>query len=82
MTDNEKIFIDEYEYSLKWAKEKYPQDYSWPVSELPRITERMKNAILARTFSHDGKAMKKTCVTLGIKHGRKSILNFLNGSTK
>lgn len=50
------------------AREKYPEQYSWPREKLPEIAERMFDAMRRGTYSKDSKAIKAVCKRMGIKH--------------
>ncbi len=72
------IFMVEYEKNLKRAVEKYPQEYLWPVENVPVVAGKMRNAIIAGTYNKDGYAFKWTCKALGIPYTYKGINEYVN----
>lgn len=59
------------------AREKYPDHYSWPASELPNVIARMHNAIDRGSYNKDSHAFRAVCKELGIKHTYKAIDDYL-----
>lgn len=53
--------------------------YCWPVSELPLVLGRMRQAIERGSFNKDSLAFKATCKELKIKHTYQAIRAFLSG---
>lgn len=70
-------FFSEYYRQLEIALREHPEEYSWPVAELPNIFERMRIAIERGSANKDSRAIKATCKTLGIKHTYKAINEYL-----
>lgn len=71
-------FIKVYEKNLRQVVEKNPGEYSWPISEVPAVAERMRKAIIGNSYSHQGKAFVATAKELGIKPTRKAIEEYLS----
>ena len=74
---NFECFLEVYAEKLREAIKLFPQDYSWPESELPKVLEKMRVAIERGTFNKDGHAFKATCKQLKIKHTYKAISEFI-----
>jgi hypothetical protein len=68
-----------YRVELAKSVEKYPEDYRWPVSDVPSVAAKMQMAFERGSYNHDGKAIKATCRALGLKHTRKAIEGFITG---
>lgn len=66
-------FIDIYAEELERAVKERPDDYGWPVSELPVVLEKMKAAFIRGSYNKDSLAIKRTCKRLVIKHTYKAI---------
>jgi hypothetical protein len=75
---NLQCFLEVYAEKLKEALKLYPEDYSWPESELPKVLERMRVAIERGSFNKDGHALKATCKELKIKHTYKAIQEYIS----
>lgn len=76
-SDKFEEFIKVYGDSLKEAYKKYPEMYAFPEGEIPKVLERMTEAIKKGSYNHDGKAFQMTAKKLGIKYTRKAIEEFL-----
>lgn len=74
-------FMSHYSENLKKAVLKYPSEYSWPIENVPVVTERMKAAIQKGSFNKDGYAIKWTCKELSIPYTYEGIKTFINGGT-
>ena len=74
---NLQCFIDLYRENLIKCVTQYPDEYSWPISELDNVIARMKNAIERGRFNKDSRAFKLTCKELKIKHTYKAIKDFI-----
>lgn len=72
-------FMETYERELATAVEDHPDEYAYPVSDVPEVARRMRAAIERDTFNHDGRGFRMTCRALGIKHTRRAIVSFLAG---
>jgi len=66
-----------YAKNLAQAHASKPEDYVWPIEELPTVLERMYAAIDKMSFNKDGHAWKLTCKELGIPHTYKAIEEFI-----
>jgi len=75
---NFECFMEIYEESLKEARLKYPDDYSWPDSEFQTVIQRMRTAVEKGTFNKDSHAFKITCKKLKIKHTYTAIKDFIS----
>jgi hypothetical protein len=62
---------------LTEAHAKYPDNYRWPVENIPEVHARMMEAIKSGTYNHNSQGFRLTCKILGIKHTRKAIKEFL-----
>ncbi len=78
MTNFEK-FMEIYREELTNAVKSFPEDYSWPIENVPIVAEKMAAAFRANTFNKDGIAIKVTCKRLKIPYTYKGINNYLNG---
>lgn len=76
-----KEFAVNYEAALGDAVRVQPDAYAYPVSEVPRVVERMMRAIRenVESVNYTGHGFRLTCKRLGIRHTKKAILNFLRG---
>ena len=70
-------FMAAYTPALKAAVIGHPDEYPWPVENVPVVAERMRAAIVAGSYNHSGHGFKGACKSLGIKHTRKAIAAFL-----
>jgi hypothetical protein len=61
-------FMSVYERHLRAAHTSCPEQYKWPLSELPQVLQRMRIAIQKGSMNKDSHAFKATCKELGIKH--------------
>lgn len=75
---NLQAFMDIYRAALADAVAKHPDEYAWPLADVPVVAARMEAAIVRGSYNHDGRAFKATCKALGIKHTRKAIGEYLN----
>jgi hypothetical protein len=76
MTNLDK-FIAEYEKQLTLAVQNYPAEFGYPVSYVPTVIGRMKNAIINQTYNKDGRGIKNTCKALGIKYTYQAINDYV-----
>jgi hypothetical protein len=74
---NQDKFFSEYAKQLERALIDYPNEYSWPVSELPNVLQKMCTAIERGSANKDSRAIKATCKVLGIKHTYTAIREYL-----
>lgn len=70
-------FMAVYTPALERAVIDHPDEYPWPVENVPVVAARMRAAIEKGTYNHSGYAFKGACKALGIKHTRKAIAAFL-----
>jgi len=66
-----------YAKNLEEARKNHPDEYVWPIEELPAVLERMFKAIEKMSFNKDGTAWKNTFKELGIKPSYKALEDFL-----
>lgn len=66
-----------YAENLKLAHSKYPDEYFWPIEEMPEVIKRMSVAIDKLSFNKNSKAWSMTCKQLGIKHTYKAIEDYI-----
>jgi hypothetical protein len=74
---NMDIFLAAYEAALTEARTKHPEDYGFPIDQLPVVFQRMKAAIIRNSYNYDGRAFRLACKAVGIKHTRKAIEAFI-----
>ena len=70
-------FTEEFRAALNLAVLMYPQEYAYPLSEIPAIVERMRVAFDRGSYNYDSRAIRITCKVLGIKPTRKAIEAYL-----
>lgn len=76
-----KTFMAAYERALRSAVQKYPDEYGYPVSEVPGVVKRMEAAFLKGSYNHDSRAIKAAAKALGIKPTRTALEAFFNGAS-
>jgi hypothetical protein len=69
--------MEAYETALVAAVTEHPDEYGYPVSDVPKVVERMRAAIQRGSYNHDGYAFKSACKALGIKYTRSAIEAFI-----
>lgn len=74
---NLNTFLEVYGKQLLKARIEHPDDYIWPIDQLPQVLERMSKAIERGSFNKDSHAFKATCKELNIKHTYKAIKEFI-----
>lgn len=62
-----------YSIELLQAVIDHPEEYSWPIENVPQVATKMLTAILQNNFNKESRAIKATCKLLGIKHTYKAI---------
>lgn len=67
-----------YAEELKRAVTERPQEYGWPVEQVPVVVSRMVAAFDRGSYNHDSTAFRWTCNRLKIKHTRKAIREFID----
>ena len=58
----------------------YPEEYTWPVENVPTVAAKMIQAFRAGTYNKDSRAIKATCKRLNIKHTYTAINAYLKGA--
>lgn len=76
---NAAVFAGMFRKHLEVAYKEHPEDYGRFIVDPVLVAERMQRALVEGTYSHTGRAMKATCVELGIKHTYSAIEDYLNG---
>ena len=77
--NNLDVFIKVYERQLTNAVRDYPQEYMWPVENVPVVAQKMRVAFSKGSYNKDGRAIKATCKELGIKYTYPAINSYLRG---
>lgn len=77
MESNWERFITIYAEALKDAVKNHPDEYGYPLENVPGVVARMAAAIQRGSFNKDGKAFKTTCKFLGIPYTYKGIKDFI-----
>lgn len=77
MKTNRELFKETYKIELEKAHKKNPDQYAWPISEMPDVLSRMYLAIDKGSFNKDSLAFKATCNALKIKFTYRDIETFL-----
>jgi len=70
-------FAQTYTEELEKAVLKYPEEYVWPVENVPTVAAKMIQAFRAGTYNKDGRAIKATCKRLNIPYTYKGINAYL-----
>lgn len=70
-------FIHEYENQLKIMVVSHPEDYGYPVTEVPMVVGKMKLAFIRKSYNKDGRAIKATCRALKIGYTYRDIDTYL-----
>jgi hypothetical protein len=73
-------FMTVYARHLAACVRELPDEYAWPIENLPLVLGRMRPALESGSYCHDSHAFRRTCKALGIKHTRKAISAFLSGA--
>ena len=80
ITERLEKFMEAYSAGLRKAIEDHPDDYPWTTTiPVETVLDRMRQAIRAGSFNHDGHGFKNACKILCIKHTRKSVINYIRG---
>lgn len=66
-----------YQEELVKAVTNHPDEYPWPVSDAPKVAEKMRLAIIRGTYNKDGYAFKGTCKRLRIPHTYRAINDYI-----
>ena len=72
-------FCEAYQEELTRAVVERPEEYAYPVAEVPAVVERMRAAFIRGSFNHDGLAIRRTAKRLGLKPTRGALLAFFQG---
>ncbi|MFY4731225.1 hypothetical protein [Nitrospira sp. BLG_2] len=70
-------FVQIYTEELKNAVVNYPDEYGWPVENVPTVAQKMAVAFKNKTYNKDGRAIKATCKRLNIKYTYTAINEYL-----
>jgi len=73
-------FIEVYARELESAVIAHSDEYGFSLVDLERVVERMRNAFYEGTYNHDGRAIRRTCRVLGIKHTKTALEEFFNAN--
>jgi len=76
MTNFER-FAEAYRRNIRRARERFPDQYVWPIEQVEMIADRMLAAVQRGSANKDSHAFKWTCKELGIKHTYKAINKFI-----
>lgn len=71
-------FMVEYERQLTLAVQNYPDEYVWPIADVPKVAAKMRAAFERRSYNKDGRAIKATCKVLGIPYTYAGINAYLS----
>lgn len=66
-----------YVQRLTEAVQNHPDEYAWPVENVPQVAEKMMGAIVRGTFNKDGYAIRNTCKQLDIPYTYAGIRAYL-----
>lgn len=72
-------FAEVYERQLREAVTNYPDEYYWPVENVPIVAAKMIAAVRRDNYNKDSRAFKATCKELGIKFTYTAIREYLHG---
>lgn len=75
--NNFDTFAQTYAEELEKAVLKFPEEYTWPVENVPTVAAKMIQAFRAGTYNKDGRAIKAVCKRLNLKHTYKEINAYL-----
>lgn len=73
MTPNQIKFSEVYTKNLEKAVRERPDQYNWPVANVPTVAAKMLAAVDRGSHNKDSLAFKWTCKELGIRHTYKAI---------
>lgn len=77
MDTNFNTFMAAYEKNLSLAIINYPSDYVYPITQVPVVVQRMREAFQKGTYNKDGRAIKQTCKDLNIKYTYTAINEYI-----
>lgn len=73
LEQNLNAFMAEYQKQLAAVVVELPEEYAYPVEQVPNVCVRMREAFRKDSYNYDSPAIKRTCRVFGIKHTRKAI---------
>lgn len=73
-------FSDVYRVELEKAVKEHPEEYVWPVDQVPVVHGRMMDAVRNGSYNKDSRAIKSTVKALGVKHTYSGIREWLTSS--
>ena len=76
------LWMQVYEQKLVEAITKHPELYAYPMSEVPFIASRMREAFECGSYSKDSHAIRATCKHFGVKHTYTAIREFLQSEVQ
>jgi len=76
---NRQNFKTIYRQKLAECVREFPNEYGWPIENVPVVASKMFAALDAGTFNHNSHSFKRTAKALGIKPTRKAILAYWRG---
>lgn len=71
-------FMADYAVHLELAVINHPDEYAWPLKQVPAVLLRMRQAIKNQSYNKDSRAFRDTCKTLGLAHTYKAINAFVS----
>ena len=71
-------FVSFFATELAKAVVERPDEYGFPVDEVPIVVNRMRQAFIRGSYNHDGVAIRRTCKCLGLKHTRTAMEAWFN----
>lgn len=69
-------FCAVYTVTLADAIRNHPDEYCYPVSEVPSVIAKMRKAFIAGTYNYNGRAIAAACKSLGMPHRMKAMEAF------
>lgn len=73
-------FAEVYRAHLAAAVVSHPEEYAWPIENVPTVADKMIDAVRRDSFSKDGRAMRATFKALGVKHTYTALREWLGAS--
>jgi len=71
------LFGAVYHVELEKAVREHPDEYGYPVENVPTVVGRMMAAIRAESFNKDSRAIRATFRAFGLKHTYKALRAWL-----
>ena len=75
------LFGAVYRVELERAVKEHPEEYVWPVADVPVVADRMMAAIRAQGFNKDSRAIRATFRAFGLKHTYTALREWLAEET-